>query len=70
MVVRLAEQLCPKEEAKIEVNPAELSEWFVETQMSDSLTPSNISNSPRNPSLHAAFCECLSIVRLSYIYRI
>ena len=53
----IVEQLCPKEEAKIEIDQTDRANWINDLQLTESgTTASHLSNitSPRNPSLHAA----------------
>lgn len=55
IINNIAEELCPKDEIKIEFNASDRDNWLNDLQMTDSgTTPSHISNvtSPRNPSLH------------------
>ena len=57
IINNIVEELCPKEEVKIEFNASDRDNWLNDLQMTDSgTTPSHISNvtSPRNPSLHGA----------------
>lgn len=54
--MKLTEQLCPKDQIKIEFDNYNYSDWLAEAQLSDSVTtPSHVSNltSPRNPSILA-----------------
>uniref|UniRef100_A0A915E3W4 Uncoordinated protein 79 n=1 Tax=Ditylenchus dipsaci TaxID=166011 RepID=A0A915E3W4_9BILA len=57
VLMHLTEQICPKEEIKIECDMSNMSDWLAETQMTDSVsTVSHLSNltSPRNPSFQGA----------------
>jgi hypothetical protein len=56
IIMKLTEQLCPKEQIKIEFDNYNHSDWLAEAQLTDSATtPSHVSNltSPRNPSILA-----------------
>lgn len=56
IIMKLTEQLCPKDQIRIEIENYNHSDWLAETQLSESITtPSHLSNltSPRNPSIMA-----------------
>uniref|UniRef100_A0A914CGD5 Uncoordinated protein 79 n=1 Tax=Acrobeloides nanus TaxID=290746 RepID=A0A914CGD5_9BILA len=56
ILMQLTEQLCPKDEMRIEVDQTDPNDWLNDLQLTDSgTTPSHISNlgSPWNPSIQA-----------------